>query len=319
LPREMSSRSMRRGAAWRLSAEATLEYVYLDAWFANGAPKLVIRLRERASQLVRFGFRGDNERGTQGMIDIRDENFHGSGMELGFTLLGGGRNQDAVLEYRARRLFETTLSFHVALFYGAKDSYLFADAPRTRENHWDRTRIGEYRTVRSGGKIAFGNQLERLGSVAVEYSLQDVRVKDRANASSMEEQYRLALLRFGTVVDSKDTYPFPTQGIGLDVSYELSSEALGSEVSYNALRVMYEFYSTWRGSHTFHPKITLGLADQTMPVAQQFRLGGRESFFGLQEDDAWAPTAPAGETSSIDTAFRSILCSTPMHGDVLMW
>jgi len=206
-------------------------------------------------------------------------------MELGFTLLGGGRNQDVILEYRARRLFETTLSFHTALFYGARDSYLFEDAPRTGENRWDRTRVGEYRTVRAGGKIAFGNQLERLGSVAVEYSLQDVRVKDLANASRMEEHYRLALLRFGTVVDSKDAYPFPTQGIGLDVSYELSSEALGSEVSYNALRVMYESYSTWRESHTFHPKITLGLADQTMPTAQQFRLGGRESFFGLQEDD----------------------------------
>jgi NTE family protein len=36
----------------------------------------------------------------------------------------------------------------------------------------------------------------------------------------------------------------------------------------------------------FHPKVTLGFADKTMPLAQQFHLGGRESFFGLHEDDS---------------------------------
>jgi NTE family protein len=203
----------RNGVA-AISGSKLFEYVYLDVSFADGSPTLTIRLRERPSQLVRFGFRGDNERGAQGSIDIRDENFRGSGLELGLSVFGGGRNQDAQLEYRARRLFETTLSLHVAAFYSAKDSYLYADAPKMQENHWDRIRIGEYSTIRSGGKVAFGNQLERLGIATVEYSLQDIRVKDRANAASIEEHYRLALLRFGTVVDTKNSYPFPTEGIG---------------------------------------------------------------------------------------------------------
>jgi NTE family protein len=251
----------------------------------GGDSRLIIRLRERPSQLVRFGFRGDNERGAQGSIDIRDENFRGSGMELGLTLFGGGRNQDGLLEYSARRLFGTTLSFNVGAMYSASNDYLYSDAPQTRENHWDRLQIGEYRIVRYGGKLTFGNQLERLGSATAEYLLQDVRVKDLSNAASLEEHFRLALLRFGTGVDTKDSYPFPTSGIFMDMSYEVSLEALGSQVSYNALRLVYESYSTWGGVHTFHPRFTLGFADRTMPVAQQFRLGGRETFFGLREDD----------------------------------
>jgi NTE family protein len=67
--------------------------------------------------------------------------------------------------------------------------------------------------------------------------------------------------------------------------YEFSAEGLGSEIGYNALSVMWESYLTWGERHTFHPKITMGLADRTMPLSQQFRLGGREMFFGLREDD----------------------------------
>jgi NTE family protein len=48
---------------------------------------------------------------------------------------------------------------------------------------------------------------------------------------------------------------------------------------------MYESYSTWANAITFHPKFTMGFADKTMPLSQQFRLGGRESFYGLREDD----------------------------------
>jgi outer membrane protein assembly factor BamA len=49
--------------------------------------------------------------------------------------------------------------------------------------------------------------------------------------------------------------------------------------------VMYESYTSWGNRLTFHPKFSMGIADRTMPLAQQFRLGGRESFLGLREDD----------------------------------
>jgi hypothetical protein len=48
---------------------------------------------------------------------------------------------------------------------------------------------------------------------------------------------------------------------------------------------MYESYASWGKSVTFHPRFTMGIADRTEPLAQQFRLGGRESMYGLREDD----------------------------------
>jgi NTE family protein len=268
-----------------INSTKLFEYVYLEVLYMLQQPRLTIRLKELPSQLVRLGMRIDDERNLQGSIDIRDENFHGTGSELGFTLAGGNRNIDINLEYKAHRLFNSYLTFNASGFYSFLDSYLYGDAPRTKLNQWSRERIGEYRDTRYGGRLVFGSQLERLGNVTIEYNLQNARIKSLQNATSIEDRYRLAFMRIGTAIDSKNSYPFPTAGVGLNISYEFAFQAIGSEVGYNALRVMYESFSTWDKRHTFHPKFTFGFADKTMPFGQQFRLGGRESFFGVREDD----------------------------------
>jgi NTE family protein len=274
-----------RSGVTNISSTTLFEYVYLEVTGDGANPVLTIRLKERPSQLVRFGIRADNERHQQGLIDIRDENFQGSGMELGVTVAGGDRNLDALLEYKARRLFDSYLSLSLGGFYRILDSYLYVDAPSAGSNRWERDRIGEYRDVRYGVSLSFGGQLERLGNATAELLLQEVRIRNIDHTEALVEKERLAMIRLGTIVDTKDRFPFPTRGVGLNLSYEFAFEGLGSDISYNALRVSYESYTTWGGRHTFHPRATMGFADKTMPFAQQFRLGGRDSFFGLREDD----------------------------------
>ena len=274
----------RRGLS-NLSGTTLFEYVYLEVTSIARDLRLTIRLKERPSQLVRLGLRADNERQLQGLLDIRDENFQGTGMQLGLTIAGGQRNSDIVLEYKAQRLFDTYLSFNVSAFHRVYDSYVYADAPPPEENHWQREQVGEYRDIRYGVSLSFGSLLERLGNATAELILQNVRLVSIENAQSLEEQYKLGLIRLGTIVDTKNSYPFPTAGIGLKLSYEFSLESLGSNIGYNLLQVMYETYSSWGRYVTFHPRFTMGIADQTVPLAQQFRLGGRDLMYGLREDD----------------------------------
>jgi NTE family protein len=268
-----------------INSTRLFEYVYLEVSYVNNRPFLTIRLKERPSQLVRLGARADNERNLQGLIDIRDENFHGIGTELGLLLDGGQRNIDVVLEYKSRRLFDTYLTLGVSGFYRSRNSYVYADAQNQPENHWDRVRVGEYADIRYGGILTFGTQLERLGDATVDLILQNVRIKSLDNAGYLEERYRLSIVRIGTVVDTKDSYPFPAKGVGLRLSYESALQGLGSDIGYNSLSLMYESFASWGQRFTFHPKLTLGFADKTMPLSQQFRLGGQGSFFGLREDD----------------------------------
>jgi NTE family protein len=268
-----------------INSTTLFEYVYLEVTYTQFDPVLTIRLKERPSQLVRFGLRADDERNLQGSLDIRDENFQGLGTELGLNLNGGSRNKEALLEFKAHRLFTTYLTFSISGFYSAFDSYFYGDVAQVEENHWDRIRIGEYRDERFGGRLIFGTQLEKFGNATIDYSLQNVRIKNKENAEALRERYRLSAIRLGTTIDSKDIYPFPTTGFGMNISYEFALKGLGSQVGYNTLRFMYESYTTWGIRHTFHPKFTLGFADRTMPLGEQFRLGGRESMYGTREAD----------------------------------
>ena len=268
-----------------INSTKLFDYVYLEVSYVLQQPVLTIRLKERPTQLMRFGLRVDNERNLQAYGDFRDENFKGTGTEWGLTMNGGGRNAEFLLEYKAHRLLDTYLTFNVNMFYSFYDSYFYGDAPNQGLNSWDRVQLGEYRDIRYGGRLVFGSQLERFGNATAELSLQNARIKSISNADSLEERYRLSTIRLGTVIDSKDSYPFPKSGFGVNVSYEFAFQGLGSQVGYNALRFMYESYSTWSKRHTFHPRLTVGFADRTMPLGQQFRLGGRETFFGTREDD----------------------------------
>ncbi len=273
-----------RGVA-NIISTTLFEYVYLEPSTAGKRTTITIRLRERPSQLVRLGLRVDNERHLQGLLDIRDENFHGSGVELGLTISGGDRNSDVTLEYKMPRLFDEYLTLSANAFYRTYDTYVFGDAVVTRPNSWERIQLGEYRDIRYGASVGFSGQFERLGNMSVDLIAQNIRLRNLENTANLEERYRLVTIRAGSVVDSKDAYPFATRGVGLDLSYEFALQGLGSEIGYNSMQLMYEWYSTWGGRHTIHPRFTMDFADKTMPLSQEFRLGGMDDFFGVREDD----------------------------------
>jgi outer membrane protein assembly factor BamA len=171
-------------------------------------------------------------------------------------------------------------------FYSQKNSYLYADAPTATPDEWRRDRVGEYRTLRSGVVFSIGSQLERLGTFTVDLIAESDRVVSIENAASVEESNQLRMIRVGTIVDTKDQYPFPTSGTALNLSYEFSLSALGGDVGYNALRMSYESFLAIADAWAASPRLTVGFADQSMPLSQQFSLGGLDSFLGLREDDS---------------------------------
>ena len=274
----------RRGLA-QLGGTSLFEYVYLEITSLQDQIVLTIRIKERPSQLMRLGMRADDERHLQALLDIRDENFRGTGMQLGFTVMGGQRNGDVKLEFSTQRLFDTYLTLGISAFHRSFDTYVYAGAALSHPNRWERETVGEYRDIRYGFSLSFGSLMERLGNATAELIVQNVRLVNLDNLPAIAEKHRLAMIRLATLVDTKDAYPFPTRGVGFRMSYEFSLETLGSDVGFNALEVMYESYASWGTHVTFHPKFTVGIADATMPLAEQFRMGGRESLYGLREDD----------------------------------
>ncbi len=253
----------------------------------DSAAQQIVRIqaRERPTQLMRLGLRIDNERNLQPSVDVRDENFLGIGSELGVRFFGGLRNRYYGADFKASRIFNTYLTFQVEGYYALRDVNVFGNEPTGRVTRWKRVRTGEYREVREGGAASFGTQLQRVGAVTVTGRLENQRVWSIFGTPVASERYRVASLKFMTVIDTKDQAWFPRDGVSMRFAYESAVLPLHEGAGFTKLLFDYETFTTIGGRHTLHPRLTVGFADQTLPITEQFSLGGQTSFFGLREDD----------------------------------
>jgi len=244
-----------------------------------------INARERGTELIRFGLRADNERSIQPSIDIRDENVFGAGGEVGLFVGGGTRNQSYIGEIKATRIFNSYLTFSLKGFSLIRDVNTYTDMS-TDPYAYERDRIGEYREVRNGGVFSFGTQLERLGSVTVEGRLEKHQVYNIFNTPITNQEYNISSLRFGTSVDTQDKFPYPTDGVVINFSYESALVKFINAVGFTKMYFSYEKYQAITPRHIFHPRFIIGVADETLPLSEHFSFGGQQSFFGFREDDS---------------------------------
>ncbi len=246
-----------------------------------------INVKERSTELLRLGVRIDNERNIQPSLDIRDENFLGIGSELGAGYFGGVRNRNYYSEFKATRIFDSYLTFNLKGYYKLLDFYIYGNESTNNDIHWNRYRTGEYREEHEGVSAAFGAQLERLGTMTVEGRVENQRVWNAPDQPLPGTEYfGISSIKVATTVDTKDRYPFPREGMLMNLSYESALVKVIQAVGFTKFFFSYEFYQTAFGTQTLHPKILIGIADKTLPITEQFSLGGQNSFFGLQENNS---------------------------------
>jgi NTE family protein len=272
-----------------LYATNLFEYISLGVRTEGANDELnvvTINVRERSTELIRLGMRIDNERNIQPSVDVRDENLLGIGLMLGGRIYGGQRNRGFIGEFRATRIFDTYFTFGLKGYYEYQDVNVYADEPLGSPTRWNRIRVGEFRELRSGGSATVGTQLERLGAVTVEGRLETHRIWSISGTPFETESFRFASLKFGTTIDTQDRFPFPREGLFMHFFYESAVVKVRSNIGFTKIFFNYENYQTYFGRHTLRPRIAFGFADETLPLTEQFRLGGQSSFFGLREDNA---------------------------------
>ena len=252
-----------------------------------------VNVRERSTELIRFGLRVDNERNIQPSIDIRDENLFGAGGEVGLFIGGGTRNQTYLGELKATRIFNSYFTFGVKGYSFIRDINVYNDVLSNDPYSFERDKVGEYREVREGGLASFGTQLERLGSVTIEGRLERHKVYNiynqpfnLNNQPFTNQEYNISSIRFGTNVDTQDKLPYPTDGVVINFSYESALIKLVNAVGFTKMFFSYEKYQTIVKNHVIHPRVIIGVADETLPISEEFSLGGQENFFGFREDNA---------------------------------
>lgn len=246
---------------------------------------LFFKVKEKNTGLARFGLRSDNERNVQIAIDIRDENFNGTGTEIGGQFFGGLRNHFIGLEHRANRIFNTYLNYKINIFYSFINRYFFGDSRENSDTKWSRLQIGSYDLSKTGIKLSMGSQVEKLGTVFLETRYEFARFSPDKIPDEDKGDFALTVIKLSTLFDSRDKYPFPTHGIFMNLFFESALKSLGSNLGYSRIYFDYESNTTYFNHHRITTKLTFGFGDETLPIFEQFRLGGQSSFFGLREDD----------------------------------
>jgi NTE family protein len=123
----------------------------------------------------------------------------------------------------------------------------------------------------------------RFGNIIFEGRYQFDKTKNNLAQPIVPEDIKIVTIKASSTIDTQDKYPYPESGIYFMGSYETAQSILGGEVSYNNIHVEYKNFFKLADRHVFSPKIEFGFADKTLPIAEQYSLGGQESFFGMHD------------------------------------
>jgi NTE family protein len=246
---------------------------------------ITFNLKERPTELLRFGFRTDNENQTQILLDIRDENFWGTGTELGAIFTGGSRIRSIIIEHKVNRLFDTYLTYKLRAFHGFEDVNVYKEVPQTTPYKFENQKTGEYRYAYSGFSFALGTQVKKLGNIIAEIKYQNDIIKDKLNYTGETYSTDLFSLKFALNIDSQDKFPYPTSGIKINSFYETAQTLLTGDVGFSKLFFDYKGFISFNENNVISPSLLVGFADETLPLSQQFSFGGQHNFFGFREKE----------------------------------
>ncbi len=258
--------------------------VYLNEENKNGRNVLNVRVEEKESSLLRLGFRDDNEYNAQLSLDLVDDNLFGSGTELGLLMLVGGRNRAFEIEHKSNRIFDTYLTYKINAFYRFNDVYTYENVPSTSIRKFSYRQNGEYRQIFYGGSVAIGTQVKRFGNLIFEGLYQFDQIRSLQNSVFSPSTTRIVSLKVSSTIDTQDRYPYPLRGMYLKGQYESAQTFWGGDVGFTNISFDYKSYFTFANSSTVSPRLMIGIGDKTLPLSEQYSLGGQDSFFGMRDN-----------------------------------
>jgi len=251
----------------------------------NGQNILTITVAERPSSLLRISFRSDNEYRAQFGFDLRDENVFGTGSELGLIFFAGLENRSLILEQKANRIFNTYFTYKINAYHKFNDVRVYDDVETGDVHSFLREEKGIYRQIFYGLSFGVGTQVGRFGNLIFEGKYQFDQIKNIENNPVGNYKTKIVSLKISSTVDTQDKYPFPQNGVYFSGFYETALSILGGETGFSNIGFQYKNYFSISNYSVLSPKISFGFADQTLPLSQQYSLGGQESFFGMHENE----------------------------------
>ena len=252
----------------------------------SGGKNIVqLDVEERVSQVIRVGFLVDNVYNAQFGLDVRDINIFGTGNEMGIILFGGVSNRAYIIEHIAHRIFDTYLTYKINAYYKFNNVNVFKRTISESGKTFTSEKTGEYRQIFYGASLSMGTQIQKSGKLIFTGKYQLDEVKNKIGDVTDPYKTKIVSLRVGAILDNQNKYPYPHDGLYLNGFYETAQSFLGGDEGYIIVGVDFKYLLEYMKSHVIVPRIHIGFADPTLPLSEQFTLGGQYSFFGMHENE----------------------------------
>jgi len=251
----------------------------------KGQNVLRVIVDEKISSVLRLGFLLDETYNAQFSLDIRDENLFGTGTGIGIFLYGGASNRAYIFELKNHRILKTYLTYNINAYYKFSDIDVYQDKKTDSDKTFSREKTGEYRQIFYGASLSLGTQIEKFGNLIFTGKYQIDEVNNILGSEVEPFKTTLVSIGINAIVDNVDRYPYPQQGLYFKGFYETAQSFLGGDEGFTNIGLDSWYYFKLGERSTIVPRLKIGFGDETLPLSEQYLLGGMDSFFGMKQNE----------------------------------
>lgn len=242
----------------------------------DNAFNLIIKTIEKSFLIARMSMNYNLDFKGKGFLELTDENIGGTGSNLYMVGKYGLREQLLNLGFSSERIFHTFLTYKVDLYHNRLREFTYKNG----------NRIGEFKNKINGFSLSFGQQLKRLGKVSATALFESSEIVTMNGEGFPTGRLDIRGISFQSIIDTQEKYPFPTKGKYYNFYYEIASALKdGRNITFFKLYSSLETFFSFRKRNTLNPKISWGTSDVTTPFSEQFKIGGLNSLYGLNENE----------------------------------
>lgn len=255
----------------------------VDIEYEHNNPGVTININYEpaTSQNLYLGLNLNNERLTRVNTEFYQNNLLKMGESISLRATLGSRDTDFYFNLENPRIRNTFLNLKFSGYYKKNYIYTYNNVPNLPTNQYERDISNEYYEERYGFRVKAGSLIWKYGLISAEYRYEQQRYE--FVRSTREDFYNLSTLKFESILDTEDEKFFARNGLYMLISAETnfsSDQRVRFIKTFFKLRQNISIYD-----FTFIPKVHFGVADNLLPLPEQFFIGGQDNFYGLREFD----------------------------------
>lgn len=248
---------------------------------------LVVNVVEEHVVTLELGAAFNDEDQFIGRVRLQGHDLLGTGEVLGADARGSDREAGLTVAYHTQNQLRRGLGFRLA-------ADVVRDKPRFFVGGDFVNRAEFFRTGLEGAVDASPTRATRF-EAGFRIAEVDVRERLGLDFGPGESQLRLARLRFD--LDTLDDARAPTRGAQVELVVERNLPSLGASSRYWRARLAARTPVALWPRHVVEPRVFAGLSTGTLPIHEQFRVGGPDLVPGLHRQELWDDQALAGALS----------------------